>query len=148
MVRAIPGSATSVSVGRTTPHGKLRRVTAEALLRRWCRPTPAHAVDFYTMKVTVPEAARRAGRSPETVRRWIWSGRLPSQKVGNQHLVDTDALDLMAGVVEPGRGPLATVGEEWGSWLTRADSLRARLRAAGRRLPPAGDLVAESRRGR
>jgi excisionase family DNA binding protein len=38
--------------------------------------------------MTVPEAAKRVGRDPETVRRWIRSGKLPSKKVGTQHLVD------------------------------------------------------------
>jgi excisionase family DNA binding protein len=33
--------------------------------------------------VTVRQAARRVHRSEETVRRWIWSGRLPAQKRGN-----------------------------------------------------------------
>jgi excisionase family DNA binding protein len=43
--------------------------------------------------LTVPEAARRLGRNPETVRRWIRSGRLRSRKVGTQHLVDERDLD-------------------------------------------------------
>lgn len=38
--------------------------------------------------LTVPEAARKIGRNPETVRRWIRAGKLRSQKVGTQHLVD------------------------------------------------------------
>ncbi len=38
--------------------------------------------------LTVPEAARRTGRNPETIRRWIREGRLRAQKVGTQHLVD------------------------------------------------------------
>lgn len=38
--------------------------------------------------LTVPEAARRVGRDPETVRRWIRSGKLRSRKVGTQHFVD------------------------------------------------------------
>jgi excisionase family DNA binding protein len=38
--------------------------------------------------LTVPEAAKRVGRDPETVRRWIRSGKLPSKKIGTQHLVD------------------------------------------------------------
>jgi excisionase family DNA binding protein len=46
--------------------------------------------------VTVPEAARMAGRNPETIRRWIRSGRLRSQKVGTQHLVeDRDVAGLV-----------------------------------------------------
>jgi len=34
--------------------------------------------------VTVREAAKESGRNMETVRRWIWSGKLPAQKLGNQ----------------------------------------------------------------
>ncbi len=43
--------------------------------------------------LTVPEAALRVGRDPETVRRWIRSGKLRSKKVGTQHLVDEEELD-------------------------------------------------------
>jgi excisionase family DNA binding protein len=45
--------------------------------------------------LTVPEAARRVGRNPETVRRWIRSGRLRSQKVGTQHLIEESDLDAL-----------------------------------------------------
>lgn len=45
--------------------------------------------------LTVPEAARRIGRNPETIRRWIRSGRLRSQKVGTQHLIDETDLDAL-----------------------------------------------------
>lgn len=38
--------------------------------------------------LTVPEAARRVHRNPETIRRWIRSGRLPARKVGTQHVID------------------------------------------------------------
>ena len=38
--------------------------------------------------LTVPEAARRSGRHPETIRRWVRSGRLRSERVGTQHLID------------------------------------------------------------
>lgn len=48
--------------------------------------------------LTVPEAARRTGRNPETIRRWIRSGKLRSQKVGTQHLISERALD---DIVEP-----------------------------------------------
>jgi len=43
--------------------------------------------------LTVPEAARRARRDPETVRRWIRSGKLPSTKVGTQHLIEEGDLE-------------------------------------------------------
>lgn len=42
--------------------------------------------------LTVLEVAKRVGRDPETVRRWIRSGRLPATKVGLQHMVDEDDL--------------------------------------------------------
>jgi excisionase family DNA binding protein len=43
--------------------------------------------------ITVPEAARRAAKDPETVRRWIRSGRLPARKVGTQHVIDEQDLE-------------------------------------------------------
>jgi excisionase family DNA binding protein len=45
--------------------------------------------------ITVPEAARRTGLNPETIRRWIRAGRLRSQRVGTQHLIDENALDVL-----------------------------------------------------
>jgi len=45
--------------------------------------------------ITVPEAARRTGRNPETIRRWIRAGKLRSEKVGTQHLVDERELDAL-----------------------------------------------------
>jgi excisionase family DNA binding protein len=47
----------------------------------------------------VTEAGRRAGRDPETIRRWIRSGKLRAQKVGNKHMVAE--ADLAAVVEEP-----------------------------------------------
>ena len=43
--------------------------------------------------LTVPEAARRAGRNPETIRRWIREGKLPARKVGTQHVLEEDDLE-------------------------------------------------------
>jgi len=42
--------------------------------------------------LTVPEAARRTRRDPETVRRWIRSGRLKATRIGTQHLIDEEDL--------------------------------------------------------
>jgi excisionase family DNA binding protein len=42
--------------------------------------------------LTVPEVARRVGRDPETVRRWIRGGKLRARKVGTQHVVEEDDL--------------------------------------------------------
>jgi excisionase family DNA binding protein len=43
--------------------------------------------------ITVPEAARKTGRDPETIRRWIRSGRLRSKKIGTQHMIEETDLD-------------------------------------------------------
>jgi excisionase family DNA binding protein len=47
------------------------------------------------MTLTVPEAARRTGRNPETIRRWIREGKLPSRKVGTQHMIEERDLDAV-----------------------------------------------------
>lgn len=46
--------------------------------------------------LTVPEAARRTGRNPETIRRWIREGKLAAHKVGTQHLIEPG--DLAAAI--------------------------------------------------
>lgn len=80
--------------------------------------------------LTVPEAARLVARDPETIRRWIRAGRLRSQRVGTQHVIDER--DLQA-VVEEGTLP---VPERW----RRFDS--------GRTQPDWVTAIARSRRGR
>jgi len=59
--------------------------------------------------LTVPEAARRVGRDPETVRRWIRTGKLPHQKIGTQYFVDEQALAEL--VAE--RDEMLPLPEEW-----------------------------------
>jgi len=44
--------------------------------------------------LTVPEAARIAGRNPETIRRWIRAGRLRARKIGTQHVIEEADLNL------------------------------------------------------
>ncbi len=81
--------------------------------------------------LTVPEAARRAGRDPETVRRWIRSGRLRSQKVGTQHLIEEAELDLLMGTSAGAKRP---------TWLRKTHS--------GRTMPDSVGLVRELRDAR
>lgn len=45
--------------------------------------------------ITVREAARECQRTPETVRRWIWDGKLPAKKLGNQLFVKRSDLDRL-----------------------------------------------------
>ena len=49
--------------------------------------------------LTVPEAARRTGKNPETIRRWIRAGRLEARKVGTQHVIEER--DLLAAATDP-----------------------------------------------
>lgn len=58
--------------------------------------------------LTVADAARRAGRNPETIRRWIRDRRLRAEKVGGRHLIEE--ADLEAATEEPRMLPLP---EEW-----------------------------------
>lgn len=80
--------------------------------------------------LTVPEAARRAGRDPETIRRWIRSGRLRARKVGTQHVIEETDLEstLVAGEMLP-------LPSQWGS--TRS----------GRPMPNVVAAIARSRSG-
>jgi excisionase family DNA binding protein len=80
--------------------------------------------------LTVPEAAKRVGRDPETIRRWIRSGKLRAQKVGTQHVIEEDDL---AQVVDVRSLPLPK------AWST-FDS--------GRPQPDWVDAIARSRAGR
>ncbi len=52
---------------------------------------------------TVPQAAQRVGTSEDTVRRWIYSGRLASIRVGARHLVSESEL-LVAAIPRSPRG--------------------------------------------
>ena len=62
--------------------------------------------------ITVPEAAKRAGRDPETIRRWIRTGRLRARKIGTQHVIEEADLEpLLEADVVPLPAP-------WGQTLT------------------------------
>ncbi len=42
--------------------------------------------------ITVREAAKECGRAEETVRRWVWSGKLKARKLGNQLYINKSDL--------------------------------------------------------
>jgi excisionase family DNA binding protein len=79
--------------------------------------------------LTVPEAAQRTGKNPETIRRWIREGRLRAHKVGTQHVIEEHDL---AELVDP-TADSAPLPPEW------------RLTAWGAPMP---DVVAAVRRSR
>ena len=58
---------------------------------------------YATRMLTVAEAARRAGKNPETIRRRISSGRLKTQRIGTRHVIEERDL----GRVPRGRGAAA-----------------------------------------
>jgi excisionase family DNA binding protein len=104
-------------------------------------------------QVTVQEAARRVHRSPETIRRWIWSGKLPAAKRGNKYYVDVIHLQQVA--VE-----LDTAASAWhGSkrdhpqalqdWVESVDRFQAEFRARHPDYKPLGtdELKAMMREG-
>lgn len=81
--------------------------------------------------LTVSEAAKRTGRNPETIRRWIRAGRLPAPKVGRQLLID--------------EADLALVTQAPSSLAVPA---RLRLFESGRPQPDWGEAIHRSRRER
>lgn len=88
-------------------------------------------LSYATFVITVPEAARRIGRHPETVRRWIREGKLRSRKVGTQHVLDEKDLRAMQ--------------------ITSADRLRAprtwARTSSGRVMPDFVAILHRQRRG-
>ncbi|MGH9168345.1 MAG: helix-turn-helix domain-containing protein [Acidimicrobiia bacterium] len=78
--------------------------------------------------LTVQEAARRTGRNPETIRRWIRSGRLRSKKVGTQHLIDEvdleDAIDDNRSLPLPDGWDKTWTGEPMPDWVALVRELR------------------------
>jgi excisionase family DNA binding protein len=80
--------------------------------------------------LTVPEAAQRVDRDPETIRRWIRSGRLRATKVGTQHVIEEHDLEALA----PGESQLP-LPDEWQTF------------ESGRPVPNWADAVHRSRRG-
>lgn len=74
-------------------HGSSQTIVKRIVGREWrFRCAPSVVVCIYML--TVPEAARRVGKDPETVRRWIRSGKLRARKVGTQHVIEEHDLDV------------------------------------------------------
>lgn len=82
--------------------------------------------------LTVPEAAKRANRNPETIRRWIRAGKLRARKIGTQHVIEEDDLDA---VLEDEHEVLPLPD----AWSRTAD---------GRPMPNVVRAIHEARRGR
>lgn len=83
--------------------------------------------------LTVPEAARRVRKHPETLRRWIREGKLSSRKVGTQHVIEERDLERVARGDAPKVTPLP---KQW------------RRTATGEPMPNAVAAIWRSREGR
>ncbi len=77
--------------------------------------------------ISVKEAATECGRNPETVRRWIWSGKLPAEKLGNQLFIRR--CDLTSFCRETAVQPCEA--ESKPDFLERALALQERMKARG-----------------
>lgn len=84
-----------------------------------------------TEEVTVQEAARRVHRSPETIRRWIWSGKLPATKRGNKYYVDVIHLQEVAVEVDTRtwHSPEREQAQAMRDWIASVDRRKAEIRA-------------------
>ena len=90
-------------------------------------------------ELTINAAAALVDRSPETVRRWVWSGRLKARKSGRHLLVPRAEVEaLRASAPSSKRLTL----REWGAVAERVLNRRVK---GGR---SASDLVLEERRKR
>jgi len=77
--------------------------------------------------LTVPEAARRTGRDPETIRRWIRSGKLRARKIGTQHVIEDEDLEEVVGGASlplPPEWRLTTTGEPMPNWVEIVREIR------------------------
>ncbi|MHB1488679.1 MAG: helix-turn-helix domain-containing protein [Acidimicrobiales bacterium] len=85
----------------------------------------------------INEAARVAHRSPETIRRWVWSGKLAARRHGRRLMISRD--DLAHFIAPSGTGMALSLAE----W---AVSARATLTRPGQpSLGSAADLVLADR---
>ncbi len=72
--------------------------------------------------LAVREVATEYRRNPETIRRWVWAGKLSAQKLGNQLFINKkDLLKLKEG--ERGKP------EKSPDFLKRAQVLQEKIRA-------------------
>jgi excisionase family DNA binding protein len=89
--------------------------------------------------LSVREAAQKCNRNAETVRRWIWSGKLPAEKLGNQLYIKKKALESYCReiAVIPYQ---ANRGE-------RMNSIKGNLHGTSIKLPPGSrsDLIEKMR---
>ena len=94
--------------------------------------------------ISVREAAQECGRNTETVRRWIWGGKLPAQKLGNQLYIKRS--DFTSFCRETAIRKYQA--EPKPDFLERAIALRNKMKARGVEPIDAGELIRQMREER
>ncbi|MDR2983394.1 MAG: helix-turn-helix domain-containing protein [Nocardiopsaceae bacterium] len=97
-------------------------------------------------ELTVRQAAKRAGRSEETIRRWIWSGRLPAVKRGTSYRIDVVRLEEVIVELDAETSGHADPRKRWRQWLDDVARWKTGLKATTG--VTAADLLIEDRRAR
>ncbi len=87
--------------------------------------------------LTVIEAAQSLGRHPETVRRWIWSGRVRSEKIAGRHMIAEGELRRIASHTSHGGG--------FGAWVNRVHEFNDERGFTPGGLPSGAELVRAER---
>ena len=77
--------------------------------------------------ISVREAAKECRRNMETIRRWIWGGKLPAEKLGNQLFIKRS--DLTSFCRETATKKYRTDSKT--DFLERAIALQKRIKARG-----------------
>ena len=95
-------------------------------------------------RINVREAAKECGRNPETVRRWVWSGKLPAQKLGNQLFIKRS--DLASYCRETAVAEYRAGSKE--DFLEQVIGFQEELKARGYRTVDTAALVRKSREER
>ena len=91
-------------------------------------------------RITVREAARMCGCSPETVRRWILDGKLRAQKRGNRLFIQRTDLERLLH-----RDRETEIAAEL-ALLDEIDAIREEIRQhVGGNLDPANELLRRDR---
>ncbi len=90
-------------------------------------------------ELDVIAAASVAGRSAETVRRWVWSGRLRAHKRGNKLMIDRSDLERL---LESSAGRKSLTLAQW------LESLERSALKSGATAQSAADLVLADRHAR
>ena len=89
------------------------------------------------------QAAARVSRSEETIRRWIWAGKLPAVKRGHVYYVDVVRLDGLVAVDMDADAFTRCRPLPLSDWVTQVRAWKAGLDAPAE--SRAADLVAEDR---